>query len=26
LKGCHYLTKPINSDSLEDVLVRFAQN
>jgi response regulator of citrate/malate metabolism len=26
LRGCHYLTKPINSDSLEDVLMRFAQN
>ncbi|MCU0319115.1 MAG: response regulator [Flavobacteriales bacterium] len=26
LKGCHYLSKPINSDSLEDVLMRFAQN
>ena len=26
LKGCHYLSKPINSDSLEDVLMRFAQD
>lgn len=25
LKDCHYLSKPINSDSLEDVLMRFAQ-
>lgn len=25
LKGCHYLPKPINSDSLEDVLQRFAR-
>ena len=25
LKGCHYLSKPINSDSLEDVLQRFAR-
>jgi response regulator of citrate/malate metabolism len=25
LKGCHYLAKPINSDSLEDVLRRFAR-
>jgi response regulator of citrate/malate metabolism len=26
LKGCSYLPKPINSDSLEDVLQRFAQS
>ena len=26
LKGCQYLSKPINSDSLEDVLMRFAQD
>jgi two-component system, response regulator PdtaR len=26
LKGCNYLPKPINSDSLEDVLQRFAQS
>ncbi len=26
LKECHYLSKPINSDSLEDVLRRFAQH
>jgi len=25
LKNCHYLSKPINSDSLEDVLQRFAR-
>lgn len=25
LKGCHYLSKPINSDSLEDMLQRFAR-
>jgi response regulator of citrate/malate metabolism len=25
LEGCNYLPKPINSDSLEDVLQRFAQ-
>ncbi len=25
LKGCHYLPKPINSDSLEDMLRRFAR-
>jgi YesN/AraC family two-component response regulator len=25
LKGCHYLPKPINSDSLEDMLQRFAR-
>ncbi len=25
LKDCHYLSKPINSDSLEDVLRRFAR-
>lgn len=25
LKGCQYLAKPINSDSLEDVLQRFAR-
>ncbi|MCB0763251.1 MAG: response regulator [Flavobacteriales bacterium] len=25
LKGCSYLAKPINSDSLEDVLQRFAR-
>lgn len=25
LKDCHYLPKPINSDSLEDVLQRFAR-
>ena len=25
LKDCHYLSKPINSDSLEDMLQRFAQ-
>jgi response regulator of citrate/malate metabolism len=26
LEGCNYLPKPINSDSLEDVLQRFAQS
>jgi two-component system, response regulator PdtaR len=26
LKDSHYLSKPINSDSLEDVLQRFARN
>ena len=26
LKDCHYLPKPINSDSLEDVLRRFARS
>lgn len=25
LQGCHYLSKPINSDSLEDMLRRFAR-
>jgi response regulator of citrate/malate metabolism len=25
LKGCHYLAKPINSDSLEDMLQQFAR-
>lgn len=25
LKDCHYLSKPINADSLEDVLHRFSQ-
>ena len=25
LKGCHYLPKPINSDSMEDMLQRFAR-
>jgi response regulator of citrate/malate metabolism len=25
LKGCHYLSKPINSDSLDEVLQRFAR-
>ena len=25
LKGCQYLSKPINSDSLEDMLQRFAR-
>lgn len=25
LKDCHYLSKPINADSLEDVLQRFAR-
>jgi len=25
LKGCEYLSKPINADSLEDVLQRFAR-
>lgn len=25
LKGCHYLAKPIHSDSLEDTLQRFAR-
>lgn len=26
LQGCHYLPKPINSDSLEDMLQRFARS